>query len=571
MFQRKKLVMASISCIITLLGIVPAWAQSTPEKTLMRLEKLAEHGKSLKHRMGRKVDYLSAGGQMIVNIGERWDSAKPIFERIVERRTSLKKEDEKGEIDKSLIPFTGNHTFEKSDFFSRMAGSTQSETSVGWWGDNAVCGFNDTGSFAATLLPLIDTTLPPSPSPSGSFSFVGWSRSANEGNAFADKGALVSDPLPAGIDFRDLLGDPVVRATNSSTFYYASNALDSLSTGEVFSGISVSKSTNGGITWEGAVIAIEKDVDHLLEKPWMAVKSGLFDTIYITYTDFDFSGNFPRTAIEFVKSTDGGVSWSTPVVIDEVFGDAFVQGSQVTIGPNGEIYVAWERYDADFVKRSIKFRKSTNGGSTFGQKMKVSQVTHVGDSFSLQGNFRAFIDLQGLAVDSSGQATTGTIYITWHDGRNLEQRDVFGIDGHYRFADILLSKSSDRGSTWSVPVRVNNDPKTKKADQFMPAIAVDGFGSVGVLFYDRKYNLRNFLLGVTFARSINAGETWTNFKVSTKSFAPITGANDLFITDDYMGDYLAIASDASKINSGFIAAWGDNSLGDANISMNRLK
>ncbi len=538
MLRREKVIsVISIISIVGLFGSMPVGAQPGHKTALARLERLSDRGKFLKQRLGKGVNHLSTGGKMIVNFGEQWGSIKPILERVVERGGFLKERGMDTNVDKflaPLAPFTGNNPFAKSDFFSRFAGSTQNETSVGWWGNNAVCGFNDTGSFAATFLPLFDPTLPPSPSPSGSFSFIGWSRSSKAGAAFTDKGILVADPIPDDIDARDLLGDPVVRATSSSTFYYASIAQDIVDDEVVGDGISVSKSTNGGFSWGGSVMASVVNGGDFLDKPWMAVKPG------------------------------------SPVKIVEGSERILVTNSQVAVGPTGEIYVAWEEFD-ESEDRSIKIRKSIDDGKTFSTKVEVSSVIPVGDSFLLQGGFRANFDLQGLAVDTSGTATNGNVYIVWHDGRNLSQSDFFAFDGQYHFADILFSKSTDGGSTWSVPVRINNDLITRKADQFMPAIAVDKTGKIGILYYDRKYNLRNFLIDVTIATSKNAGATWTNSKVTKKSFAPIPGVNDFFVDEDYMGDYIAIAQDASKTNNGFIGAWGDNSLGDANIGVAKIK
>lgn len=135
----------------------------------------------------------------------------------------------------------------------------------------------------------------------------------------------MADPLPDAVAFHDLLGDPVVRATGSSTFYYASVAERFLFENEdsfvAFSGISVSKSTNGGFSWGPAVTAAEGDepFDFIFDKPWMAVKSGSPDSIYITYIKFVFEqlGELILTSIELVKSTDRGVSWSGPTRITE--------------------------------------------------------------------------------------------------------------------------------------------------------------------------------------------------------------------------------------------------------------
>lgn len=458
------------------------------------------------------------------------------------------------------------------DFLSRMAGNTQSETTLGWCGENAVSGFNDSGSFVATFLLL-------GGSASESFSFNGFAYSTDAGKSFTDGGIFVADPLPAGVLFRDLFGDPLVRCSDSSTFYYGSLAQDSLDPlgSGFFSGISVSKSVDGGVNWGGAVMAVAKNAnEHFLDKPWMDVSGS---NIYVSYTDFDFSGTSPacpaalRTAIEFVRSTDGGATWSTPpLVLDEVCGDIpFLQGSQLAAGNGSDVNAAWESYPSSFLPpRFIRFRRSTDGGATFASAVDVSDVTPIGGGFLLQGGFRGSLDLQGLAVDTSGGKHHGRIYVSWQDGRNLSQPDFFTDIGTYNFADVFLSKSDDGGANWSTPVRVNTDPLTRPVDQYMPALGVDKKGTVGVFFYDRRDDARNFLIDAAFATSRNGGESFKNCTLTRRSFAPVH-ANDLVVNPVYMGDYDAVATDRTKSNEGFIISWADNSKGDANVVRARSK
>src|SRR5262249_41732209 len=66
-----------------------------------------------------------------------------------------------------------NNVNEPDDILSQMAGMTQSETSNAWCRDNAVIGFNDSGSFVKTSL-----------TPESSFSFNGWAVSHDGGGHF---------------------------------------------------------------------------------------------------------------------------------------------------------------------------------------------------------------------------------------------------------------------------------------------------------------------------------------------------------------------------------------------------
>jgi hypothetical protein len=505
---------------------------------------------------------LSAGGLRLVSVGERKQQLKTVASQA--RANSA--------------------AFVEQDLVSRFAGTTQSNPSVAWCGSNAVIGFSDTGSFVRSLVQPI--------SPSESISFNAWSRSTDAGATFQSGGTLLADPLPAGVAFRDLLGDPVVGCTSSTNFYYASSAIDLTIDGGYFSGITVSRSTDGGQTWGTATMAVRKN-GHYLDKPWMAVSPGRTpgsDVIHVTYTDVDYSypatGGCPRqsrSAIEYVRSTDGGGTWSEPLVIEEICGffPGFVQGSQVRVGLQSDVYVAWEAYPFWYrPPREIRIRKSGDGGASFGATVPVSMVTPIGDAFGLQGMVRTFMDLQGLAVDRSDGPNRGTVYVAWHDGRNLKKSDPFASPGcqrnwntanTYCFGDIMVSRSEDGGATWSPPARINDDAIGLAVDQYQPALSVDKDGTVFAFFYDRRRDARNFRIDTYLASSTDGGRTWTNAPVTQASFPSITGQDlyNFFMSTYSTGDHIGIAADGTQASPGVVLAWGDNSQGDPNIQTAR--
>jgi hypothetical protein len=298
--------------------------------------------------------------------------------------------------------------------------------------------------------------------------------------------------------------------------------------------------------------------------------------LYVTYTDFDSSFTSTacefqdRTAIELVGSVDGGQTWRKPVVIAEVCGSRFVQGSQVIVGPEGEVYVAWEAIGRDFFRRQINIRKSTDAGKTFGPRVKVDDVSCVGDCFMFQGAFRTGFEWPSLAVDRSGQATHGYVYMAWHDSRNLQVGDFFGS---YGFADVLVSRSRDGGTTWSVPVQVNDTAEPAASglgtDQYQPGIAVDHRGMLGVCFYDRRRDANNFLIDRFCATSSDAGKTWLNVRKTQENFAPVP-AQDALINPEYMGDYDELASDFTQGERGFIGGYGSNARGNPDVQAHQL-
>ncbi len=72
-------------------------------------------------------------------------------------------------------------------------------------------------------------------------------------------------------------------------------------------------------------------------------------------------------------------------------------------------------------------------------------------------------------------------------------------------------------------------------------------------------------MDASLATSLDAGSNWTR-QILTPTNFPAIHAQDLVVEPDYMGDYLGIATDRLNTLPGVIAAWGDNTLGDANVS-----
>jgi hypothetical protein len=139
----------------------------------------------------------------------------------------------------------------------------------------------------------------------------------------------------------------------------------------------------------------------------------------------------------------------------------------------------------------------------------------------------------------------------------------------YNYADVLVSRSMDGGANWSTPVRVNNNreplPSGRGTDQYQPGIAVNNKnGKVGVCFYDRRMDPLNFLIDRVCATSTDAGASWANARQTRRNFAAVP-AQDLLLPRVYMGDYDTLASDFTKLNAGFIGAFGDNSRGNPNV------
>ncbi len=436
--------------------------------------------------------------------------------------------------------------------YSSFGGFTQSETSTARCGNSVVVGYNDSGSVFET--PYFFTG-------SGGQSFSGASYSTNGGASFTDIGPI--NPGPTTYNF--LGGDPGINCADANTFYYTQIFDYYDSSFNPWAAISINTSTDGGKTWGDPVPAISKSgYYHLLDKPWSTIDPSNHKRIFVSYTDFDYTfssvacGNNFRTAIEFVESDDGGVTWSAnPTVAIEVCGNAAVQGSQMAVSSTGTLYISWVNLGSNFPlgPRAIQI-SSYSGGSLSAPVTVDSAVQPGGDSYYLQGEFRDFLDM-AMAVDHSGTATDGAVYIAWSDGRDKIVPDPLAIQGAYAYDDVLMRASYDGGQTWGFsPTKINSDIQSRLGsgkDHYQVGISVDNRGYVGACWYDRRADSENFAIRRHCGESSN-GFTFSDADIGMQPFAPTHG-NDVFINPIYMGDYDQMTSDFLNTYSGFIGAF----------------
>lgn len=301
--------------------------------------------------------------------------------------------------------------------------------------------------------------------------------------------------------------------------------------GATRNGIFIRRSIDGGATWDAkeyVVVAQPTQPDIPFED-----KPGLFadDTdspyagnLYVGWTEFTLT----ESVIKVSHSTDGGVTWSTPIVISTHHGlprddNGAVEGFEGAVGADGTVYVAWA--DGD----SIAFTSSHDGGRSFAPSRNVIETAPL--YFDAQGLDRAN-GFPQVAIDLH-HGKKGRLYITWSD---------------YRSGDINVycASSDNGGETWSPAVRVNSNPLHNGTDQFFQWPAVDPVtGAVNVIFYDRRFDPGNRKTTVTLARSTDGGATFTNYSWTREPFVPTRF--------EFLGDYIGVAA----LNGKVYGAWAE--------------
>lgn len=271
-----------------------------------------------------------------------------------------------------------------------------------------------------------------------------------------------------------------------------------------------------------------------------------------SYTAFTKLGADPRF-IEFSYTTNGGVSWSAPIQVNNATPTTNSEGVDVVCGPSGEVYLVWGAANRSSPQTVVfdGFAKSTNGGVSWTFKDSVFDANGIiGGHLPTKGNIE-FHTFPRMDVDKTGGPRNGWIYVVGND-TNLSPA---GSD-----PDIILHRSTDGGTTWSPGIRVNQDPLNNGAIQFFPAITVDDGGGINIVYYDDR-NVGGQLLQVYVSRSTDGGNTWADIQVSDHSFVarPIPGLGG---RPYFMGDYIGICYSNNKLwpfwmddYSGVFQAW----------------
>ena len=308
------------------------------------------------------------------------------------------------------------------------------------------------------------------------------------------------------------------------------------------SGMGVEYSTNMGQTWSNiytlATGSQDKNHGFVNDVP----SSPYYGYSYVTWSLF--TASLPPAVVSY--SSNGGVSWTSPITVLAPLSGHYEQGVNGAVGPNGDAYICWQTpvagspYTGDYVG----FAKSTNGGATWSGLVNAYDCNGARNSSLSPWGIR-INDFPSMAVDRSGGSRNGWIYIVTNE-KNLSPA---GSD-----EDIVMHRSTDGGGTWSAGIRVNQDALNNGKKQYMPWMCVDGAGGVNVVYYDNRNSSAGDSVEVLVSRSLDGGNTWTDIVVSDHRFkpAPISG-----LAGGYQGDYIGITAANGKI----YPYWCDNSTG----------
>jgi hypothetical protein len=305
--------------------------------------------------------------------------------------------------------------------------------------------------------------------------------------------------------------DPIIRGDRLGNVYPMTMLFD-------FEGdywdFSLWKTTDNGATWSGPFLVFGDATGHQEDKEFLAIdnSAGTYDgNMYAAWT------RFPNpTTMMFTRSTTGGATWEDPLVLasPDTSGTPAGYYAFPLVDADGNVYVVWNGWlliEGNYYSCQ-KMVKSTDGGQNFTDPEVICMTNSVDEA---PGGIKIY-NASCLDADITNGPYRGNIYLAVPSG----------IDEEYNSpSDIIFTKSTDGGDTWSNPIRVNDDPEDPAVYQFHPWITVNQKGAVIIFFYDQRNDpplYEKFDAYVAF--SFDGGETFTsNYRVSDVSSDPEYG------------------------------------------------
>jgi hypothetical protein len=292
--------------------------------------------------------------------------------------------------------------------------------------------------------------------------------------------------------------------------------------------IVVMQSTNGGASFTNLATLAASGGD----QPSIAVGA---NSVWVTFT------NGANQVVAAGASIVGNVvsafsSLQTALGGGGDFGD-------IAISRTGKVAVVYQNNGSGEGPDTIKFNLDGNGlgAGGFGAQ-RIVTTTNVGGFDHIPAQAGRSIDAEAnLAYDRSGGPHDGRLYMVYVDENGNESNNT----------DIFLRYSDDDGTTWSAPVRVNDDATVRS--QFNPAIAVDQTsGNVAITWYDARNSATNTQTQIFGTVSDNGGLSFlSNVLISAGTSDATVGAVGSF---DF-GDYDKMDFAGGK----FWRTWADNS------------
>jgi len=332
-------------------------------------------------------------------------------------------------------------------------------------------------------------------------------------------------------------------------------------------GMAVSKSEDGGLNWSNPILLIEDDDPRILnDKNSLTTDPtdanfvyAVWDRLQITSAEAIAPENVRpgrglflgiglgfKGPIYIARSTDGGDSWEPARKIYDPGANNQTIGNQIVVQPDGTLI--------DFFTEILNFKnndrnglgfnfnlailRSDDKGATWLPRNKPIRTNRIFSNGAVTPDAEVPVRDASILFDVAVDSVNGNLYAVWQDIR------FHGIE------EVAFSQSTDGGYTWSAPIKINQTPPNVnllKQQAFLPSVAVNSDGTVGVTYYDFRYDddtgeLADYWFISCTENCSNPANWGGETRLTDTSFdylqAPFAGGL-------FLGDYEGLASDGA--------------------------
>src|SRR5438445_8351126 len=259
--------------------------------------------------------------------------------------------------------------------------------------------------------------------------------------------------------------------------------------------------------------------------------SPFFGSLYISWNDF----NVGNANIFVIRSTDGGTTWSSPVMVSTQ--PTFVRNTQITgdLGGNGTIYIAgMDEGGGGFPHNDTNLIfKSTDGGATWsntytGTPFPGPGVGAVGYFAVMFTDFGGYWRHEGWGEPAAFNNIVHLVYAQHGTGSDA--------------GDVYYIRSTDGGVTFGAPLKLNTDATTRP--QWQPNLSVSPAGTLFATWYDARESA-SCVAGdpavpcyrMWSRKSNDNGASWLPDDALSDVVTPLPSQPDPGIQPTYAGDY----------------------------------
>jgi hypothetical protein len=294
----------------------------------------------------------------------------------------------------------------------------------------------------------------------------------------------------------------------------------------------VSRSTDGGDTWEAPITLINSDDPFFNDKNSLTADPTDADYAYATWDRLD--ATIDGGPAWLARTTDGGATWEPASLVYNPGSGSQTIGNIVAVLPDGTLLLLFTeiQFAVPPVTAFLRVLRSTDKGVTWSAPITIDEMFSVGTQDPDTGQQVR----SGGILGSISVAPNGDVWVAWQDSRPF----CFACTG---LVDrIIIARSTDGGLTWDDPLPVA--PPNAFVAQFTPSVHVAADGTVGVTYYDLRDDVSGdgHLLTSYFLATSTDGATWTERLIS--------GPFDLGIAPDalglFVGDYEGLASSGNN-------------------------